>query len=54
MSCGVPVAYVPHGRPADILAQLGLDAPGLCATAIEALERVSQSESVLLQVVPGA
>jgi 1-deoxy-D-xylulose-5-phosphate synthase len=54
VSCGVPVAYVPHGRPADILAQLGLDAPGLCATAIEALERVSQSESVLLQVVPGA
>ncbi|HEX3563996.1 MAG TPA: 1-deoxy-D-xylulose-5-phosphate synthase N-terminal domain-containing protein, partial [Acidimicrobiales bacterium] len=53
VSCGVPVAYVPHGRPADILAQLGLDAQGLCATAIEALARVGRPAPVLLQVVPG-
>ncbi len=28
---GVPVAYVPQGRPADILASLGLDGPGIAA-----------------------
>jgi 1-deoxy-D-xylulose-5-phosphate synthase len=26
---GVPVAYVPHGRPAEILARLELDGPGI-------------------------
>jgi 1-deoxy-D-xylulose-5-phosphate synthase len=57
---GVPVAYVPHGHPADILSQLGLDGPGLCATALDALARVSGPElaaaddAVLLQVVPGS
>ena len=51
---GVPVAYVPHGHPADILSQLGLDGTGLCATALDALERVSRPESVLLRVVPGS
>jgi 1-deoxy-D-xylulose-5-phosphate synthase len=29
LCAGVPVAYVPHGRAADILAGLGLDGPGL-------------------------
>ena len=57
---GVPVAYVPHGHPADILSQLGLDGPGLCATALDVLARVSGPElaaaddAVLLQVVPGS
>lgn len=30
---GVPTAYLPHGRPADILAGLGLDAEGIAAAA---------------------
>ncbi len=57
---GVPVAYVPHGHPADILSQLGLDGPGLCATALDALARVSRpglaapDGAVLLEVVPGS
>jgi len=29
LCAGVPVAYVPHGRPADILAHLELDGPGI-------------------------
>ena len=28
---GVPVAYLPHGRPDEILAELGLDGPGVAA-----------------------
>jgi hypothetical protein len=38
----VPLAYVPHGHPADILSQLGLDAPGLSATVLDALEGVAR------------
>ena len=30
---GVPVAYIPHGKPDAILADLGLDAEGIAATA---------------------
>jgi 1-deoxy-D-xylulose-5-phosphate synthase len=60
VACGVPVAYVPHGRPTDILSQLGLDGRGLCAAALDALARVSRAgpvtpaDTVLLQVVPGS
>ncbi len=36
LSAGVPLAYLPHGRPADILASRGLDGPGLA-------ERVRQT-----------
>jgi 1-deoxy-D-xylulose-5-phosphate synthase len=35
--CGVPTAYLPHGRVGDILSGLGLDGPGLAATALRAL-----------------
>jgi 1-deoxy-D-xylulose-5-phosphate synthase len=42
VACGVPLAYVPHGHPADILSQLGLDAPGLSATVLDALEGVAR------------
>ena len=38
---GVPVAYIGHGRPAEILADLGLDGPGIAATALRALAGVS-------------
>jgi 1-deoxy-D-xylulose-5-phosphate synthase len=38
VSCaGVPVAYLPHGKPADILAALGLDGPGLAGRVLAAL-----------------
>ncbi len=30
---GVPTAYIPHGKPDTILSELGLDAPGVAATA---------------------
>jgi len=29
LCAGVPVAYLAHGRAADILADLGLDGPGI-------------------------
>jgi 1-deoxy-D-xylulose-5-phosphate synthase len=29
---GVPVRFIPHGKPDEILASLGLDAPGIAAT----------------------
>jgi 1-deoxy-D-xylulose-5-phosphate synthase len=30
---GVPVQYIPHGKPDDILASFGLDGPGVAASA---------------------
>jgi 1-deoxy-D-xylulose-5-phosphate synthase len=36
---GVPTTYVAHGKPADILANLGLDGTGIAAAAVKALER---------------
>ena len=33
---GVPVAYLPHGKPADILASLGLDGPGIAGRVLAA------------------
>jgi 1-deoxy-D-xylulose-5-phosphate synthase len=60
VACGVPVAYVAHGRPADILSQLGLDGPGLSATALDALERAGRplsgvlSTDALGRVLPGS
>ena len=34
---GVPVAYIPHGKPDAILSELGLDAPGIAAAALATL-----------------
>jgi 1-deoxy-D-xylulose-5-phosphate synthase len=34
---GTPTAYIPHGKPAAIHAQLGLDGPGIASTALRAL-----------------
>jgi 1-deoxy-D-xylulose-5-phosphate synthase len=36
---GVPVAYIPHGTPDLILAQLGLDGPGIAAAVAKTLPR---------------
>jgi 1-deoxy-D-xylulose-5-phosphate synthase len=38
VACGVPLTYLPHGRADDILAELGLDGAGLCATVLQTLE----------------
>ena len=34
---GVPVTYIPHAKPDVILAEIGLDAEGVAATARESL-----------------
>jgi 1-deoxy-D-xylulose-5-phosphate synthase len=36
---GVPVRFIPHGKPDDILASLGLDAAGIAATVRAVLTR---------------
>ena len=36
---GIPVAYIPHGTPELILAQLGLDGPGIAAAVSKTLPR---------------
>ena len=35
--CGIPVGYLTHGPSGRILAELGLDGPGLCRSALSAL-----------------
>jgi deoxyxylulose-5-phosphate synthase len=35
---GAPSAYLAQGKPADILANLGLDGPGIAATVLKALD----------------
>ena len=45
---GTPLAYLPHGEVADLLAQLGLDGAGIAAAAVKALrdlERVGGAKS---------
>jgi 1-deoxy-D-xylulose-5-phosphate synthase len=42
---GVPNAYIPHGKPADILHSLGLDGPGIAASVRAAMEEAAVSSS---------
>jgi 1-deoxy-D-xylulose-5-phosphate synthase len=35
---GTPGAYLPHGKPGDLLANLGLDGPGIAATILKGLD----------------
>jgi 1-deoxy-D-xylulose-5-phosphate synthase len=35
---GTPLAFLPHGKPADLLANLGLDGPGIAATVAKLLD----------------
>jgi 1-deoxy-D-xylulose-5-phosphate synthase len=42
---GVPVAYIPHGTPELILAQLGLDGPGIAAAIAKTLPRPDDLDS---------
>lgn len=39
LTLGIPVAYIPHGQPDRILAQLGLDGAGIAAATAKALPR---------------
>jgi 1-deoxy-D-xylulose-5-phosphate synthase len=38
VALGTPTAYLPHGKPADLLANLGLDGPGIAATVAKLLD----------------
>ena len=38
ITLGTPLAFLPHGTPADLLANLGLDGPGIAASALKALD----------------
>jgi 1-deoxy-D-xylulose-5-phosphate synthase len=38
MTLGTPLAYLPHGKPADLLANLGLDGPGIAASVSKAFD----------------
>jgi 1-deoxy-D-xylulose-5-phosphate synthase len=38
VTLGTPAAFLPHGKTADLLANLGLDGPGIAATVFKALE----------------
>jgi 1-deoxy-D-xylulose-5-phosphate synthase len=42
---GVPTSYIPHGAQDRILAQLGLDGPGIAAAAAKALPRSFEAHS---------
>jgi deoxyxylulose-5-phosphate synthase len=37
LSLGTPTSYIPHGEQRAILAQLGLDGPGIAAATQKAL-----------------
>ena len=38
IALGTPAAYLPHGKPAALLANLGLDGPGIAATVAKLLD----------------
>ncbi len=40
---GTPTAYIPHGKPAAIHSQLGLDGPGIAFCALRALHNVQEA-----------
>jgi 1-deoxy-D-xylulose-5-phosphate synthase len=48
VALGTPAAFVPHGKPADLLANLGLDGPGIAATVVKCLEARGESGSAHL------
>jgi 1-deoxy-D-xylulose-5-phosphate synthase len=43
---GTPTAFIPHGKPAAIHAQLGLDGPGIAAATMGALRNAEAPASV--------
>ena len=38
IALGTPAAFIPHGKPAALLANLGLDGPGIAATVAKLLD----------------
>ena len=42
---GVPVAYIPQGKPTQILSELGLDGPGISASVAGAIQNLSNGTS---------
>src|SRR5713101_5413976 len=38
LTLGAPLAFVPQGKPSELLANLGLDGPGVAAATLKALE----------------
>jgi 1-deoxy-D-xylulose-5-phosphate synthase len=38
LALGTPAAYLPHAKPAHLLANLGLDGPGIAATVAKLLD----------------
>lgn len=38
LNLGVPTSYIPHAKPERILAQLGLDGPGIAASIFKAID----------------
>jgi 1-deoxy-D-xylulose-5-phosphate synthase len=53
VNLGIPLGYHPHGRPEEILAELGLDAKGLAASLKEIAAAV-QREDLLAGTAEGA
>ncbi|MGH9077510.1 MAG: 1-deoxy-D-xylulose-5-phosphate synthase [Acidimicrobiales bacterium] len=54
LTLGLPTAYIPHGRADRILAQLGLDGPGIAAAISKALHRPDVDSASGLEVSDGA
>ena len=38
LTLGTPTAFLPHAKPADLLANVGLDGPGIAATVAKLLD----------------
>jgi len=43
---GIPRAYIPQGRPDDLLAELGLDGPGVAASVRQLVDALGPSTRV--------
>jgi 1-deoxy-D-xylulose-5-phosphate synthase len=52
ISVGTPRAYIAQGKPDSILAQLGLDGPGLARSIREALEALAEERSAEIPTSP--
>jgi deoxyxylulose-5-phosphate synthase len=47
LTLGIPVAYIPHAKPARILAELGLDGAGVAASVKKVLAAAESPHPVL-------
>jgi 1-deoxy-D-xylulose-5-phosphate synthase len=51
LTLGLPTAYVPHGKPDEILAQLGLDGSGIAAAITKALHRPADVAAAAAEII---